>query len=150
MIISGPQVARSGETLDAIVHVMDIAPTLLDVAGATYPAPDKDGTPVPQRGQSIVSLLTAKADTIRGADDYLAWEFFDWRGIRMANWKATWIAQPFGAGDWQLFDIARDPGESHDLADQYPDVTQDLANKWDSYADDVGVVERESTEWPVN
>jgi len=150
MIISGPPVARSGETLDAITHVMDIAPTLLDIAGATYPAPSKDGTPVPQRGETIVSLLTAKADTIRGTDDYLAWEFFDWRAIRMGHWKATWIAEPFGAGDWQLFDIAKDPGESQDLAHQHPKVLQDLADKWDSYADDVGVVERKSTEWPAN
>jgi arylsulfatase len=150
LIISGPPQARGGETLDAVVHVMDIAPTLLDIAGATYPAPNEDGIPVPQRGASMVSLLTGKADSIRGADDYLAWEFFDWRAVRMGNWKATWIAEPFGAGDWQLFDIAKDPGESHDLADEYPVVTQDLANKWDSYADDVGVVGRESTEWPAN
>ena len=150
LIISGPPVTRKTETLDAVAHVMDIAPTLLDIAGATYPAPNEDGIPVPQRGKSMVSLLTGKADAVRGADDYLAWEFFDWRAVRMGNWKATWIAEPFGAGDWQLFDLANDPGESLDLADQYPDVTQDLANKWDSYADEVGVVERESTEWPAN
>ena len=150
LIISGPPVTRKTETLDAVAHVMDIAPTLLDIAGATYPAPNEDGIPVPQRGKSMVSLLTGKADSVRGADDYLAWEFFDWRAVRMGNWKATWIAEPFGAGDWQLFDLANDPGESLDLADQYPDVTQDLANKWDSYADEVGVVERESTEWPAN
>jgi len=150
MIISGPTVTRGGQTLDSIAHVMDIAPTLLDIAGATYPAPNEDGTPVPQRGESMASLLMAKTDTIRGTDDYLAWEFFDWRAVRLANWKATWIAEPFGAGDWQLFDIEKDPGESHDLADQYPNVTQDLANKWDSYADDVGVVERDSTDWPSN
>ena len=150
LIISGPVVAHSGETLDAIAHVMDVAPTLLDIAGATYPAPNKDGVPVPQRGESMVSLLAGKSDAIRSADDYLAWEFFDWRAVRMGNWKATWIAEPFGAGDWQLFDVAKDPGESQDLADQHPIVTQDLANKWDRYADEVGVVERDTTEWPAN
>jgi arylsulfatase len=148
LIISGPPLAREGETLDAIAHVMDIAPTLLDVAGATYPGPGKDGTPVPQRGKSMVSLLAARKDAIRSDDDFLAWEFFDWRAVRMSNWKATWIAAPFGAGDWQLFDVAKDPGESNDVSDQFPDVTQDLADKWDSYADDVGVVPQETTDWP--
>jgi len=148
LIISGPPLARSGETLDAIAHVMDIAPTLLDIAGATYPGPDKDGIPVPQRGKSMVSLLAARKDSIRSDDDFLAWEFFDWRAVRMSNWKATWIAAPFGAGDWQLFDVAKDPGESNDVSDQFPDVTQDLADKWDSYADDVGVVPQEATDWP--
>jgi hypothetical protein len=46
--------------------------------------------------------------------------------------------------------MAVDPGESNDLADRYPDVTQELANKWDAYADEVGVVPRESTDWPDN
>lgn len=100
LIISGPSLARKGETLHAIAHVMDIAPTLLDVAGATYPDPDKDGNPVPLRGKSMVSVLAARKDNIRSDDDFLAWEFFDWRAVRMSNWKATWIAAPFGAGDW--------------------------------------------------
>jgi arylsulfatase len=148
LIISGPPLAREGETLDAIAHVMDIAPTLLDIAGATYPDPDKDGNPVPPRGKSMVSLLAARKDSIRGADDFLAWEFFDWRAVRMSNWKATWIAAPFGAGDWQLFDVAKDPGEANDVSDQFPNVTQDLADKWDSYADDVGVIPQKATDWP--
>ena len=150
LIISGPPVARGGETLDTIAHVMDIAPTLLNIAGATYPAPNEDGIPVPQRGESMASLLTGKSDSVRGADDYLAWEFFDWRAVRQGNWKATWIAEPFGAGDWQLFDLTKDPGETLDLADQFPNITQDLADKWDAYADDVGVVERDTAEWPAN
>jgi arylsulfatase len=150
LIISGPPLARSGETVQAVAHVMDIAPTLLDVAGAIYPAANENGIPVPQRGKSMVSLLMAQDDSVRGPDEYLAWEFFDWRGVRTAKWKATWIAEPFGAGDWQLFDMAVDPGESNDLADRYPDVTQELANKWDAYADEVGVVPRESTDWPDN
>jgi arylsulfatase len=148
LIISGPPLAREGETLDAIAHVMDIAPTLLDIAGATYPGPDKDGIPVPQRGRSMVSLLAARKDSIRSDDDFLAWEFFDWRAVRMSNWKATWIAAPFGAGDWQLFDMAKDPGESNDVSDQFSNVTQVLADKWDSYADDVGVIPQEATDWP--
>jgi hypothetical protein len=36
------------------------------------------------------------------------------------------------------------------VADQYPDVMQDLADKWDVYADEVGVVPREAMEWPDN
>ena len=150
LVVSGPPLAHGGETLHAIAHVMDIAPTLLEIAGATYPTANENGSPVPHRGKSLVPLLTAQADSIRGADDFLAWEFFDWRAVRTAKWKATWIAEPFGAGDWQLFDVTVDPGESTDLADQFPDVMQELANKWDSYADDVGVVPRETTDWPDN
>ena len=79
---------------------------------------------------------------------YLAWEFFDWHAVRTAAWKATWIREPFGNGDWQLFDMAVDPGESNDVSAQHPEVMQELADKWDVYADEVGVVPREVSEWP--
>ena len=56
--------------------------------------------------------LLAAADE---ENDHLAWEFFAWRAVRMSNWNATWIAAPFGAGDWQLFDVGKDPGETKNL-----------------------------------
>jgi arylsulfatase len=148
LILSGPPLKHRGNTLHAIAHVTDIAPTLLDIAGVNYPSPNETGTPVPQQGKSMISLLTAQADSFRSAEDYLAWEFFDWRAGRTARWKATWIAEPFGAGNWELFDMTVDPGESTDLADQFPDVMQALADKWETYADEVGVVPREATHWP--
>ena len=96
----------------------------------------------------MMPFLTAQAESIREQDDYLAWEFFDWHAVRMGAWKATWIREPFGSGDWQLFDMAVDPGESNDLAAQHPEVMQELADKWDVYADEVGIVPREVSEWP--
>jgi arylsulfatase A-like enzyme len=150
LIMSGPPLAHRGKTLDALAHVMDIAPTLLNIAGTTYPSSNDNVRLVPQRGKSMMPVLTAQANSIRGADDYLAWEFFDWHAVRTAAWKATWIREPFGVSDWQLFDMTVDPGESNDVADQYPDVIQDLADKWDVYADEVGVVPREAMEWPDN
>jgi arylsulfatase len=150
LIMSGPPLAHSGKTLDALAHVMDIAPTLLNIAGTTYPSSNDNGGLVPQRGKSLMPLLTAQTSSIRGANDYLAWEFFDWHAVRTAAWKATWIREPFGASDWELFDMTIDPGESNDVAGQYPDVIQDLADKWNVYADEVGVVPREATERPDN
>jgi arylsulfatase len=148
LIISGPPLAYSGETMDAVAHVMDIAPTLLDIAGASYPASNEDGDLAPPRGKSLVPFLTAQAESIREHDEYLAWEFFDWYAVRTAAWKATWIREPFGSGNWQLFDMAVDPGESNDVAVQHPEVIQELANKWDVYADEVGIVPREVSDWP--
>jgi arylsulfatase A-like enzyme len=148
LIINGPPLARRGETLDAVAHVMDIAPTLLDIAGASYPASNEDGDLAPLRGKSLMPLLTAKAERVREQNEYLAWEFFDWRAVRMADWKATWIREPFGSGDWQLFDMSVDPGESNDVASQHPEVIQELADKWGVYADDVGIVPHEASDWP--
>ena len=41
-------------------------------------------------------------------------------------------------------------GESVNLSDQFPDVTQELAQKWHRYAEDVGVVPSQATNWPDN
>ena len=61
LIISGPGVAHQGETVDCVAHVMDLAPTFLELAGATYPA-TYNGKPVEQpRGKSMVPLLSKKS-----------------------------------------------------------------------------------------
>ena len=58
------------------------------------------------------------------------------------------IVAPFGVSDWQQYDLATDPGESRDLADQHPERTQQLVALWEAYAKDVGVVLPEASEWP--
>jgi len=83
---------------DAVGHAMDIAPTFLDMAGASYPASNEKGNLVPPRGKSMMPFLTAEAASIREQGDYLAWKFIDWHTVRTAAWKATWIRKPFGSG----------------------------------------------------
>ena len=148
LVISGPGVTFAGETVHATAHVMDIAPMLLQLAGTDYP-PSYDGkSVVPMRGKSMFSLLNQRNAVVREPDEPIAWEFFDWRAVRMGNFKATWISRPFGESDWQLFDLATDPGESSDLSKQQPAVTQQLISAWEEYAKEVGVVPPEEAEWP--
>ena len=88
----------------------------------------------------MASLLAGRSEVVRGNGEPIGWEFNSWRAVRMGYWKATWISSPFGFSDWQLFDLATDPGESRDLADEHPDRVQQLASLWEAYAEDVGVV----------
>ena len=60
---------------------------------------------------------------------------------RMANWKALRLPEPYGNGDWQLYDLAADPGELHDLSTRFPDRVKALAAAWQNYADANGVIE---------
>jgi arylsulfatase len=149
LIIRGPGVGRAGEKVTAVAHVMDIAPTLLDVAGASYLSTYDGREVVPMRGTSMASLLAGQANFVHRDDEPIGWEFFGWRAIRMGNWKATWIVAPFGVSDWQLYDLATDPGESRDLADQRPEKMEQLVALWEAYAKDVGVVLPETAEWPA-
>ena len=119
---------------------MDIAPTLLDIAGATYPA-TYHGEPVEQpRGKSMVPLLAKESLTIRGPDEAIGWEYNNLKAIRLGDYKATWIVRPFGTSNWQVFDLSVDPGESEDLSSKNPELRQRLIDAWDEYADSVGVI----------
>lgn len=141
-IVSGPGVTRNGQIDSAFTHVTDVAPTLLEMAGVYHPYPEKyAGRDVsPMTGMSMVPLLAAEADTVRGEDDAVAWESLGWRAVRQGRWKAVWLAEPFGPNDWQLFDIVDDMSERDDLEASNRDKLNELILIWEDYADDVGVV----------
>lgn len=52
-------------------------------------------------------------------------------GLRLGQWKITFVPPPAGPGEWELFDLATDPGETRDLRDQEPDKFKQLAAEWD-------------------
>ena len=140
LIISGPGVAYQGEIVDGVAHVMDLAPTFLELAGTTYPA-TYNGKPVEQpRGKSMVPLLSKKSSTVHGPDEAIGWEYNNFKAIRIGDYKATWISKPFGPSEWQVFDLSVDPGESKDLSSQKPKLKLRLIGTWDEYAKSVGVI----------
>jgi arylsulfatase len=135
-------VARAGQINPAFTHVMDIAPTLLEVAGASHPYPEKyKGREVqPMGGKSMAPFLAGKTDAVRDDAEWVAWESVGWRAVRQGPWKATWFASPFGPDDWQLFDLATDLTERNDLADKNREKLSELILLWEEYADEVEVV----------
>jgi arylsulfatase len=134
MIIAGPGVRGSGRLSAALIHVMDVPATILDAAGITYPE-TVDGQPVaPLQGKSIVPLLSGASDLVRTPDDWLGWELFGNRAIRRGDWKLLWLCEPQGAGHWQLYNLAADPGETVDLAQDQPALTKELIALWEAYA----------------
>jgi arylsulfatase A-like enzyme len=140
LIVSGPGVKGAGEIETAFSHVMDLAPTFLEIAGATYPDAFEGRKIVPQRGRSMLPVLTGKSDSVRTEYDPVGWEMMGWRALRMGQWKITWIDRPFGTSGWQLFDLASDPGETKDLHADNPEQLQRLLKMWDEYEEEVGII----------
>ncbi|KAH7324254.1 alkaline-phosphatase-like protein [Stachybotrys elegans] len=120
---------------------MDILPTMLDLAGVSHPAPEFRGREVvPMRGRSWVPYLSNGAETVHPEDeDAIGWELFGRRAIRRGNHKAVFIPAPQGSDEWELFDIANDPGENENLADKLPEVLQRLLEDWSAYIQDTGM-----------
>jgi arylsulfatase len=138
-LIAGPGI-DSGRQSDAFAYVWDIMPTILEIAGAEYPA-EFNGQPVEQlRGRSFLGLLNGDADSIYSEDDFIGGEMNGGRWMRQGNYKATMIPRPYGEGIWQLFDVETDPGETKDLSTDMPEKLAVLHAAWDEYANDVGVI----------
>jgi len=116
------------------MHVADIMPTLLELAGATYPTTHKGQALPTLIGKSWVRMLAGDAESPRTDQDYLAWEIFGNRAVRQGDWKLRWEWKPWGKGDWELFNVAADPGERKDVASDNPDRVKTLLARWDEYA----------------
>jgi arylsulfatase A-like enzyme len=134
LIVSGPAVKRpKGSINQGLMHVADLMPTLLEIAGASYPKTYKGRELAPLMGLSWSPLLAGQAESPRTEQNYLAWELFGNRAVRQGDWKLRWQYKPLGKGDWELFNLAADPAERNDLAAERPDKVKALIALWDDY-----------------
>jgi len=141
LIISGPGVAGAGGlNKEAVLHVMDIAPTLLELAGVQYPSTYQGHGVAPMQGKSWSGMLEGRVESPRDSVDWLGWEMFGNRAIRQGDWKICSLYEPFGTQDWQLFNLAADLGEQYDLSEEFPDKRQELIGLWDEYVKTNGVI----------
>jgi arylsulfatase len=140
LIVAGHGVARNGQIQPAFIHVMDIAPTLLELAGVSHPATYKGRDVLPLRGKSLIPFLAGKTSAVRDDSDVVGWELFGRRAIRKGNFKATWHDSPLGTNDWQLFDLAADISERNNIANTHKEKLQEMIQGWEEYRDEVGVV----------
>jgi arylsulfatase len=142
LIIKMPSsvIKHEGDWNKSFVHVSDIMPTVLALAGVNFPQETK-GTPLKQPiGQSILPLLNGEA-TALSAEKGMGWELFEMKGYIKGNWKILRLGKPFGNGDWQLYDLEKDPGEINDLSQQFPAKRDSLINDWMQYANENGVID---------
>jgi arylsulfatase A-like enzyme len=137
MIVAGPGVRRAGEVTRAYATVMDVAPTLLELAGAPYPT---DGSVRPMIGESMAALLAGEADAVHD-DAYVTALYHRGRAfVRKGRWKLTNLEPPFDPADFELYDLVGDPGETVDLSGSRPEVLRDMLQAWDRERRRLGII----------
>ncbi|MEM7697790.1 MAG: arylsulfatase, partial [Verrucomicrobiota bacterium] len=121
-------------------QLIDIVPTLLELAEADYP--DRENLP-PLDGVSLVPAFSG--DAIERPDP-IYFEHETHAAVRNGQWKLVGSAVSMFAGTdsskWELYDLAADPTETQDLAALQPERVKEMANKWESWANRVGVYPR--------
>lgn len=133
--LTGPDIEPDVGT--AFTSVMDVVPTFLELAGTDQPGESfADRTVRPIRGRSWVPWLRGEAEWVYAPDRAFGAELFGGRALRKGDWKLL----DTGDGDWRLFNIARDPGETRDLSSSEPERMASLIEAWEEYAREVGVI----------
>ena len=97
-----------GAVVAAPAHAVDLAPTLLGLAGVAAPAG--------LEGRSLLPALIDPAATIHPEDEAIGYELSGNAVLWQGRWKLVKNLPPYGDGRWHLFDIMADPGETRDLA----------------------------------
>lgn len=112
-------IAARGEIRTTPGHVIDIVPTLLELAGAK---PLADAPPAP--GKSLVPVFTKDAESLH---DTLWWYHDGHKAVRQGDWKAVAPKDE----PWELYDLANDRDESTDLAVAQAEKLRELVAAWD-------------------
>jgi arylsulfatase A-like enzyme len=116
------------------VHVIDLMPTLLELAGAAYPT-ERNGTPlIPMEGMSLKPLLVAPSPMFPPTRT-LFWEHEGNKAVRQGGWKA--VAPHRGA--WELYELAIDRTETRNVVADHPERARELAALWQTWAERCGV-----------
>ncbi len=142
----GIQSQHRNSIVDQPTHLIDIMPTFLEVAAAEYPQTGVDPTTnqpesiQPTEGVSLTPLF--RGDSIR-RDQPLCFEHHGNLALRDGRWKIVSAYKKDQPTKWHLYDMQTDRTEQVDLADQHPDKLRELVDRWQAWADRVGV-----QKWP--
>jgi arylsulfatase len=154
-----PTRASGGIIDDQYLSLMDVMPTFLDIAGAEFdPTMVRGREVVPMDGRSFAASLGDADNPVHGPDDVIAHELHGQRYLLRGDWKILWEQRPINIhwdddypdrwDAWQLYNLANDPTEQHDLAADEPALTAELAALWEQWADEHNVIKSITAQWP--
>jgi arylsulfatase len=116
-------------------HIVDIMPTLMEVAGASYPQ-ERNGEKIHVlEGSSFASVFRGE---VRPEHEVICWEHTGNQGVRMGDWKL--VAVRNAKAGWELYNLKEDRSEMNDLAGQYPDRVADMSRRYEKWAADSGLI----------
>lgn len=132
LIVHWPAKIKKAGITHEVGHVMDIAATCLDLAGAEYPRQWKGKPRLPLEGKTLRPIF--ETGTRQGHDE-LFWEFAGHRAVRMGQWKLVALK----GKPWELYNLEADRTELHDLIDAQAQRADEMKTAWNAWAKRVGI-----------
>ncbi|PCI53958.1 MAG: arylsulfatase [Alphaproteobacteria bacterium] len=118
------------KNVSSVTHVKDLYATILDLAHIELSVEQASRL----QSRSLVPLLTQKNGTLE--DSPQGWELRGNQAMRSGEWKLVKTQR----GPWQLFNLARDPGETNDLSENEPEKLSQLLQDWQKYVVQNGIL----------
>jgi arylsulfatase len=133
---------RSGNMNNEYAYVKELPMTILDYAGVKHPGTEFKGRKITTpSGVSLRPYLTGKESSPRNEDEWVAFELFGNKYVVAGDYKAIRVRTGmFGDGEWHLYDIKKDPGETRPLEGEQPERLQKMIDIYESYAKERGIV----------
>ena len=127
----GIDASQRGTLRHQFHHCSDVAPTLLELIGASMPDEINGVKQMPMHGTSMAYTLTNPAEPTRKKVQHF--EMIGHRGIVADGWKAVTrhkFRTELTDDVWELYDLNNDFSEANDLAAQHPDKLDALIDLW--------------------
>ena len=118
-------------------HLIDFMPTLIDVAGATYPDEFNGRKITPVQGKSLLPIFQGQE---RSPHEWIYFVFGKNRAIRKGDWKIV----SANNGAWELYNITKDRSEMNNLVNSKPGKAKELITLWHTVAEDVDHLPKKS------
>jgi arylsulfatase len=120
-----PGVIKPNTITDEVGHIVDLAPTFLDIFKTTYPAEINGFKTLPLHGKSLLPVFQGKK---RVEPDYFISGLDKFRMFRVGDWKIVQL----NGNTWELYNMKDDPSETVNLAAKHPEKVKELSDKYNS------------------
>ncbi|MEM6777473.1 MAG: sulfatase-like hydrolase/transferase [Planctomycetota bacterium] len=109
-------------------QLIDLMPTVLAATDATYPNTIAGHAIHPLEGVSLMPTISGQT---REPAEWMFWEHSGHKAVRHGDYKAL---LPRGSKAWELYNLANDRQERHDLAESMSMRTSQMGEKWNEWA----------------
>ncbi len=137
--LGSPAVALAGRRVRGLARLVDVTPTVLDLAGLPVPSGLDGVSLLPMVAHEAAAANSSPAadpsDALAGPVSYAETFYprfhYNWSeliAVETAHWKYVRAPRP------ELYDLRKDPKELHDVTAEHPEVAATLARQLDSMA----------------